>query len=71
MGFNKRIVDKDTLQHFKSQSLQKLIDYLTKPDCIILQDNFSEKVITLVRQYKSDEDTLKQKLIELEFYEFK
>lgn len=71
MGFNKRIIDKDTLQHFKSQSLQKLIDYLTKPDCVILQDNFSESVTKLVRQYKSDEETLKQKLIDFGFYESK
>jgi hypothetical protein len=48
MGFNKRYINKSNLQQIKKQGLQYLISYITKPDALIIEDEFSEKVCSIV-----------------------
>lgn len=45
MGFNKRFVNRDAIVGKYGQGLEKLIEYITDTDCLIIQDSFSEKVV--------------------------
>ena len=60
MGFNKRFINKESLTLAKSQGLDYLINYVTKPDSLIIQDEFSEKICHII--LNSDRKNLYSKL---------
>lgn len=70
MGFNKRFINKKNLELFKKQELSSLINYITNPDCLFIEDDFSQKVCKIVGETKNRE-IMYQKLTEIGFYESK
>ena len=60
MGFNKRFIDKESLTLAKSQGMDYLINYVTKPDSLIIQDEFSEKICHII--LNTDKKILHSKL---------
>ena len=68
MGFNKRYITKKNLDIVKKDGLDYLIRYITNPDCLIIEDEYSSKVCEIVGKTKSKTD-IKKKLIEIGFYE--
>ena len=54
MGFNKRYVTEDSLRYiYKERGYEGLVDYITKPDAILIKDEFSNKVVTLISEKDS------------------
>lgn len=68
MGFNKRFISKDSLKSIKSESLDYLIRHIKGPDCLFIEDDFSQKICDLVFKVK-DKNSLKKKLVEIGYYE--
>jgi len=66
MGFNKRYINKETLMEYKKQGLQSLINFIKKPDSLIIEDEFSQKVCNIV--LKTDEKLLFVELSKIGFY---
>ena len=60
MGFNKRFINKESLTLAKSQGTDYLINYVMKPDSLIIQDEFSEKICHII--LNSDRKNLYSKL---------
>jgi hypothetical protein len=55
MGFNKRFITEDSLKHvYKEQGYEGLVDYITKPDAILVRDEFSNKVVELIKEKDSE-----------------
>ena len=51
MGFNKRYINEDKIkQILKEDGLQYLIEFIKKPDALIIEDDFSEKVCDIIRE---------------------
>ena len=48
MGFNKRYINKESLMEYKKQGLQSLINFIKKPDSLIIEDEFSQKVCNVI-----------------------
>lgn len=53
MGFNKRYINKENLNIVKKNGLQYLINYVNKPDCLIIEDELSEKIVKIIRTNKN------------------
>lgn len=71
MSFNKRFIRKENLDYAATQGLDYLINYITKPDALIIEsDGISKQVCDIVGETKSKIE-MKQKLKEIGFYEFK
>lgn len=71
MSFNKRFIRKENLDYAATQGLEYLINYITKPDALIIEsDGISKQVCDIVGETKSKTE-MKQKLKEIGFYEFK
>lgn len=68
MGFNKRYISKESLEIFKSQSVIQLIGHILRPDCLIIEDDYSEKICNIIRETKNKTD-VEKKLIQIGFYE--
>lgn len=68
MGFNKRYISKKNLTAIKSQGLEYLVKYITNPDCLLIEDDFSREVCRIVQSEKN-KDLLKSKLTQIGFYE--
>lgn len=66
MGFNKRYINKDLLMEYKKQGLQSLINFIKKPDSLIIEDKFSQKVCDVI--LKTDEKNLIVELSKIGFY---
>lgn len=66
MGFNKRYINKESLMMYKKQGLQSLINFIKKPDSLIIEDNFSRKVCNVI--LKTDEKYLFVELCKIGFY---
>jgi hypothetical protein len=49
MGFNKRYINKDLLIQKKNEGLDSLIEFIKSADCIICDDEFSDKICDIVR----------------------
>ena len=70
MGFNKRFISKKGLLSASSNGLDYLINYVTKPDALIIEcDGVSKQVCDIVGLTK-DKQEMKRKLKEIGFYEF-
>lgn len=70
MSFNKRYISKDSLISAASNGLDYLINYITKPDALIIEsDGISSQVCDIVSLTK-DKQEIKLKLKEIGFYEF-
>ena len=70
MSFNKRYISKDSLISAASNGLDYLINYITKPDALIIEsDGISSKVCDIVSLAK-DKQEIKLKLKEIGFYKF-
>lgn len=51
MGFNKRYINEDKIkQILKEEGLQYLIEFIKKPDALIIEDDFSEKVCDIIME---------------------
>jgi len=48
MGFNKRYINKEQIIMNYKMGLERLIDFIQKPDCIIIEDKFSENVVDII-----------------------
>ena len=71
MSFNKRYIRKENLEMAAKEGLDYLINYITKPDALIIEsDGISHQVCDIVGLTK-DKQEMKQKLKEIGFYEFK
>lgn len=60
MGFNKRFVNKQSIQLSSKCGLNNLINYLTKPDCVIAEDEFSSIVYNVVISGRDVRNRLKK-----------
>jgi hypothetical protein len=63
MGFTKRYISKKSLETAKKRGLNYFINYITKPDSLIIEDSFSNKICDIVLS-KTD---VKQKLEKIGF----
>jgi len=51
MGFNKRVISENTLRScYKTEGINSVIKSILKPDALVINDKFSEEVVTLVRK---------------------
>lgn len=51
MGFNKRYVDEKTIRTvIREDGFQALIDYIKKPDALIIEDDFSSEVCNIIKE---------------------
>ena len=58
MGFNKRILNKKSLlQVFKARGIEGVTVYVTKPDSVFCEDEFSSQVVSFVSEGNSTELT--------------
>lgn len=58
MSFNKRILNqKSLLQVFKTRGIEGITIYVTKPDAVLCEDEFSSEVVKLVGEGNSTELT--------------
>lgn len=48
MGFNKRYINKEGIAAKYREGLESLVRYISTPDCLIIEDEFSEKVVDIV-----------------------
>jgi hypothetical protein len=48
MSFNKRYINKKNILVRYEQGLNDLISYIQNPDCLIIEDNFSEEVVDII-----------------------
>lgn len=70
MSFNKRFIKRKNLEYAASQGLDYLINYVVKPDALIIEsDGISKQVCDIVGLTK-DKSEMKKKLKEIGFYEF-
>lgn len=48
MGFNKRYINKEGIIMKYKEGLESLVRYISMPDCLVIEDEFSEYVIDIV-----------------------
>lgn len=51
MGFNKRYINREGIIMKYKEGLQSLVRYISMPDCLIIEDEFSEQVVDIVMNY--------------------
>ena len=71
MSFNKRFIKRENLEYAASQGLDNLINYITKPDALIIESGGISKQVCDIVGLTKDKQEMKQKLKEIGFYEFK
>lgn len=67
MGFYKRYIDKESIILVRNQGLKYLINYIKKPDYLIIRDNFSQKICDII--LNEDEEILNSKLTDAGLYD--
>lgn len=71
MSFNKRYIKRENLDYAATQGLDYLINYITKPDALIIEsDGISKKICDIVGNTRSKVEII-EKLKNIGFYEFK
>lgn len=48
MGFNKRYINREGIKTKYREGLESLVRYISSPDCLIIEDEFSEKIVDIV-----------------------
>ena len=48
MGFNKRYINKEGIIIKYKEGLESLVRYISMPDCLVIEDDFSEQVVDIV-----------------------
>ena len=49
MGFNSRYINETTIREIvKEEDLEYLIQFIKKPDTLIIEDEFSEKICDII-----------------------
>ena len=66
MGFNKRFVNIKNLNIVKENGLEYLVRYVTSPDCLVIEDDQSSKIINIISENK-DLLKIKEELIKINF----
>ncbi len=70
MSFNKRYIKQENLESASKKGLDYLIDYVRKPDFLIIESNgISKQVCDIIGETK-DKSEMKEKLKSIGFYEF-
>lgn len=55
MGFNKRYLDEKNIRIvYRDGGYDKLVDYIKKPDALMILDKFSEKIVNLIIEGDSE-----------------
>jgi hypothetical protein len=70
MGFNKRYINKNNLLSACSNGLDYLVNYITKPDALIIESDGISKQVCDIVGLTNNKQQIKQKLKEIGFYEF-
>lgn len=70
MSFNKRYISRENLSIYKNKKITELINFVTKPDCLIFRDSYSRTVCDIIIGAE-DTSLIEKKLIEIGFYESK
>ncbi len=66
MGFNSRYINEKMIRSLlKEEGLEYLIQYVKKPDTLIIEDEFSEKVCDIIR---NNENKTFMGLVEMGLY---
>jgi hypothetical protein len=64
MGFNKRYLNEKIIKTVLGDGgVDGLIRFIKKPDALIIEDEFSEKVVEIIKN--TEEDLIFDKLVEL------
>ena len=71
MSFNKRYIKRENLEMAAKEGLDYLINYITKPDALIIESGGISKQVCDIVSLTKDKQEMKQKLKEIGFYEFK
>jgi len=67
MGFNSRYVNETKIREIvKEDGLEYLIEFIKKPDSLIIEDEFSENICDFIRN--NDEKKVLMKLLETGLY---
>ena len=67
MGFNKRYINEKIIRTvLREDGIQSLIDFIKKPDSLIIEDEFSEKVCNAIRE--SEDKFVVMKLLETDLF---
>ena len=54
MGFNKRYVNEEIIRTIlRDDGLESLIEFIIKPDALIIEDEFSTKVCQIIKETKN------------------
>ena len=48
MGFNKRYINKEGIIMKYKEGLESLVRYISMPDCLVIEDEFSEQIVVIV-----------------------
>ena len=48
MGFNKRYINKEGIIMKYKEGLESLVRYISMPDCLVIEDEFSEQIVDIV-----------------------
>ena len=63
-GFNKRYVNEEIIRTIlREDGLESLIDFIKKPDALIIEDDFSTKVCEIIRE--NEKKYVLEKLLEI------
>lgn len=59
MGFNKRYVNSEIIKRvLREGGIESLITFIKKPDALIIEDGYSEKVCDIILNSTSEDDVL-------------
>ena len=63
-GFDKRYVNEEIIRTIlREDGLESLIDFIKKPDALIIEDDFSTKVCEIIRE--NEKKYVLEKLLEI------
>ena len=67
MGYNKRYLNKEVINTIlREDGIQSLIRYISKPNTLIMEDEYSQKVCDIILKRQEDDDIL-NKILELNY----
>ena len=55
MGFNKRYLKEENIRNvYNDGGYDRLVDYIRKPDALIISDEFTQKIVNLIIEGDSE-----------------